>query len=83
MMKQAKTALNILPQKLTFTIGKCVLKPLLKETRPKVYQMTFGFVQGLYKSENYPKNVPCVKCKAFALPVANMQNGIALMMELA
>jgi hypothetical protein len=45
--------------------------------------VAFGYIQGLYRSENYPKDKPCSKCKAFALPIANMQYGGSLIIKLA
>ena len=67
---------------LTISIGKCYLKPL-KNDRAQFYQLFFGYIQGLYDSKNYPKDAPCEKCKSFAMPIANMQQGIALILGLA
>ena len=67
---------------LTISIGKCFLKPL-KNDRAQFYQLFFGYIQGLYDSKNYPKDTSCEKCKQFAKPWANMQQGIALILGLA
>ena len=36
------------------------------------YNVSYGFVSGLYDSENYPVETGCIKCRSFALPIANL-----------
>jgi hypothetical protein len=63
-------------------VGLCELD-IMKPDREDFYKLIYGFVQGLYKSENYPVETGCAICRDVAMPFANMQNGIALIMELA
>ena len=72
----------MIPLDLKVTIGKCILHPLMND-RPQFYQIGYGYVQGLYSSKNYPKDRPCEKCKMLAMPFANMQQGIASILQLA
>ncbi len=38
--------------------------------------MTYGLIQGLYSSENYPTDTGCLHCRAIAVPVANLHHSI-------
>ena len=40
-------------------------------------------MQGLYQTKHYPVSTGCTKCKQVAMPFANMQRGMALIIELA
>ena len=52
-------------------IGKCGLTPL-SDDREDFYGIVYGFMQGLYATENYPISSGCLKCKQMAMPFANL-----------
>ena len=56
---------------------------MMQPDREDFYKLIYGLIQGLYRSENYPVETGCAICRDMAMPFANMQNGIALIMELA
>lgn len=50
----------------------CALNPL-RRTEKAWYNMTYGFVQGLYHTDEYPVATGCLYCRALALPISNFQ----------
>ena len=56
---------------------------LMNPDRDDFYGLMYGMMQGLYKTENYPTKEGCKICLEMALPFANMQSGLALILELA
>ena len=58
--------------KLTQERMECALNPL-RRTEKAWYNATYGFVQGLYHTKEYPVTTGCLYCRALALPVSNFQ----------
>lgn len=54
---------------------------LLGDTRTDLYLVLYGYIQGLYASENYPKN-GCKRCDAVALPFSQMAYGLGNVLNL-
>ncbi len=50
---------------------------LFTDSKYAWYNASYGFVSGLYDSENYPVATGCTKCRSFALPIANLQRSFA------
>ena len=48
--------------------GGCELS-LTKDTRTNIYLFVYGYIQGLYDSDNYPTG-GCVRCETVALPMS-------------
>ena len=38
--------------------------------------LAYGFIKGLYHTNNYPTETGCTRCLDFALPLANFQGGM-------
>lgn len=52
-----------------------------RDSRTNLYLLIYGFMQGLYHSDNYPTQMGCTRCRDVALPFANMQRGLAQVLE--
>jgi hypothetical protein len=50
--------------------------------RPTMYSLAYGLIQGLYKSENYPADTGCWRCKEIALPISNFMGVFPDLIEL-
>ena len=44
---------------------------VLSDSKTEVYMLAFGFIEGLYHTENYPIETGCTRCRDFAFPLAN------------
>ena len=53
---------------------------LLGDSRTDLYMLLYGYIQGLYRSENYPTK--CKRCDAVALPFSQMVHGLGNVLNL-
>ena len=66
--------------------GEVVLKgtcpvSLQVDTRTNLYMLLYGYMQGLYSSENYPQ-AGCTRCQNLALPFSQMFYGMSNVLNL-
>ena len=52
----------------------CRIK-LLEDSRTNIYMLLYGFIQGLYDTDDYPKT-GCKRCEKLARPFSEMVFGL-------
>ena len=53
-------------------VAGCDMNIFSKNAQIAYYNATYGLMQGLYASENYPLSTGCLHCGSVARPIANL-----------
>jgi hypothetical protein len=59
----------------------CNLDPFVRNNEISIYNATYGFIQGLYSSEQYPVETGCFQCYRLATTLSRINKNAIILVD--